>query len=126
MDSRDFGSRQGFGSRKPIPIKEGETIDVEIEGIGAKGDGIAKVQGYVIIVPNVKKGDKVKVKINAVRGKVSFAEVVGEGSSGGGNEEESGEDEGSEEKSSEEGEESEEDEEEDMGEDAGDLEEEEQ
>ena len=82
------------------------------------------MQGYVIIVPNVKKGDKVKVKINAVRGKVSFSEVVGEGSSGGGNEEESGE-EGSEEKSSEEGEESEEDEEEDMGEDAGDLEEEE-
>ncbi len=61
-----------------IPVKEGEIYDVEIEGIGEKGDGIAKISGYVIIVPNVKKGDRVKVKVNAVRGKVSFGEVVGE------------------------------------------------
>ena len=66
--------------RGPIPVKEGDTYDVEIEGIGEKGDGIAKVQGYVIIVPGVKKGDKVKVRINAVRGKVSFGEVVGDAS----------------------------------------------
>jgi len=117
MDSRDFGSRQGFGSRKPIPIKEGEIVDVEIEGIGAKGDGIAKVQGYVIIVPNVKKGDKVKVKINAVRGKVSFAEVVGEGSSGGN---EMQEDEGSGGESSESGESSAGEEEESEEEDSDD------
>ncbi len=63
-----------------IPVKEGDTYDVEIEGIGEKGDGIAKIKGYVIIVPNVKKGDRVKVKVNAVRGKVSFGEVIGEGS----------------------------------------------
>ncbi len=85
--NRDFGDgRGGFGdgerpARKsfgPIPVKEGDVYDVEIEGIGDKGDGIAKVQGYVIVVPNVKKGDHVKVKVNAVRGKVSFGEVVGE------------------------------------------------
>lgn len=84
---RDFGGeRGGFGdgerpARKsfgPIPVKEGDIYDVEIEGIGDKGDGIAKVQGYVIVIPNVKKGDHVKVKVNAVRGKVSFGEVVGE------------------------------------------------
>ena len=68
--------RSRFGD---IPVKEGDTYDVEIEGVGEKGDGIARVEGYVIIVPNVQKGDKVKVKINAVRGKVSFGEVVGEG-----------------------------------------------
>ncbi len=62
----------------PIPVKEGQEYDVEIEGIGEKGDGIAKVNGYVIVIPNVKKGDKVRVKVNAVRGKVSFGEVIGE------------------------------------------------
>jgi len=89
-EDRGFGgghSRGGFGgddrkpARKsfgPIPVKEGDVYDVEIEGIGDKGDGIAKVQGYVIVIPNVKKGDHVKVKVNAVRGKVSFGEVVGE------------------------------------------------
>lgn len=60
----------------PIPVKEGDTYEVEIEGIGEKGDGIARVNGYVIIVPNVQKGDNVKVKVNAVRGKVSFGEVL--------------------------------------------------
>ena len=82
--SRDFGNSR-FGDRKParksfgpIPVKEGDVYDVEIEGIGDKGDGIAKIQGYVIVVPNVKKGDKVKVKVNAVRGRVSFGEVIGQ------------------------------------------------
>ncbi len=64
-----------------IPVQEGQEYDVEIEGIGEKGDGIAKINGYVVIVPNVQKGDRVKVKVNAVRGKVSFAEVIGEATS---------------------------------------------
>ncbi len=64
--------------QKDVPVKEGEIYDVEIEGMGEKGDGIAKVRGYVIIVPGVKKGDKVKIKVTAVRGRVSFGEVVGE------------------------------------------------
>ncbi|MAG18313.1 MAG: hypothetical protein CL944_02465 [Candidatus Diapherotrites archaeon] len=67
--------RGKFGA---IPVKEGDIYDVEIEGIGEKGDGIARVNNYVIIVPNVQKGDKVKIKINAVRGKVSFGEVIGD------------------------------------------------
>lgn len=67
--------RQGFG---PVPVKEGETYDVTIEGIGEKGDGIAKIQGFVIVVPKTQQGQRVKVKITAVRGKVSFGEVVGE------------------------------------------------
>lgn len=62
--------------QKPIPVKEGDTYEVTIENIGEKGDGIAKVEGYVIIVPGAKKGEKVKVKVNAVRGKVSFGEII--------------------------------------------------
>src|SRR3989339_542560 len=69
--------RTRFG---PVPVKEGQEYDVEIEGIGEKGDGIAKIEGYVVIVPNVKKGDTVRVKINAVRGRVSFGEVIGQAS----------------------------------------------
>ncbi|MBI2597689.1 MAG: TRAM domain-containing protein, partial [Candidatus Diapherotrites archaeon] len=58
--------------QKPIPVKEGDTYEVTIENLGEKGDGIAKVKGYVIIIPNVKKGERVKIKVNAIRGKVSF------------------------------------------------------
>lgn len=69
-----YRNKPRFGEK---PVKEGTTYDLEIEGIGSKGDGIGKIQGFVIIVPGAKKGEKVKVKINAVRGKVAFAEKVG-------------------------------------------------
>ena len=82
MQFGERGDSRSRGSRGPIPVKEGDTYDVEIEGIGEKGDGIAKVNGYVIIVPNVKKGDMVKIRVNAVRGKVSFGEVIGEATAG--------------------------------------------
>ena len=73
MQDNKFGQKK---FQKPIPVKEGETYEVTIESIGAKGDGIAKVDGYVIIVPKTQKGQKVKIKINAIRGKVSFGEVI--------------------------------------------------
>ena len=72
---RRSGNGGGF-NQKPVPVKEGEEYEVTIEGIGEKGDGIAKIEGFVIVVPNTQKGQKVRVKVNAVRGKVSFAEVV--------------------------------------------------
>ena len=61
---------------REAPVKEGDEMDVEIEAVGEKGDGVAKVGGYVIFVPNTAKGDKVKVKITKALRKVGFAEVV--------------------------------------------------
>ena len=58
------------------PVKEGETHKVEIKAVGEKGDGIARVGGFVLFVPGVKKGDYVKIKITKVLQNVGFAEVV--------------------------------------------------
>ena len=58
------------------PIKENEEYNVKIEGIGEKGDGIAKITGYTIFVPDTKEGDEVKIKINRVLPRFAFAEVV--------------------------------------------------
>lgn len=60
------------------PVSAGETHDVWIKSVGEKGDGIARVGGFVLFVPNVKKGDYVKIKITKVLAKVGFAEVVGQ------------------------------------------------
>lgn len=86
-DSMNYGNRQrrSFG---PVPVKEGDIYDVVIEGIGEKGDGIAKIQGFVIVVPNTKQGQHCKVRVTAVRGKVSFGEVVGDSDAGASSEEE--------------------------------------
>ncbi len=66
--------------RSFAPVKVGEELDVKVEAVGEKGDGIAKVKGFVIFVPNTKQGDEVKVRITKVLRKVAFAEVVGAGS----------------------------------------------
>ena len=60
------------------PVKVGDEIDVKIEAVGEKGDGIAKQEGFVLFVPNTKEGQEVKIRITKVLRKVGFAEVVGE------------------------------------------------
>ena len=59
-----------------VPVKVGETYEVEINAVGEKGDGIARVKGFVLFVPNVKKGDFVKIRVTKVLPKVGFAEVA--------------------------------------------------
>ena len=61
------------------PINVGDELDVTIESVGAKGDGVAKVKGFVLFVPGVQKGDNVKVRVTKVFRKMGFAEVVGQG-----------------------------------------------
>ncbi len=64
------------GFRNP-PVQVGEEVDVKIEAVGEKGDGIAKRNGFVLFVPGVKEGDEVRIKITKVLRKVGFAEVIG-------------------------------------------------
>lgn len=59
-------------------MREGEEIDVRIEAVGEKGDGIAKKDGFVLFVPNTKAGDEVRIKITRVLAKVGFAEKIGD------------------------------------------------
>ena len=80
----------GFGNRprSPMgggasfaPVKVGEEMDVTIEAVGEKGDGICKKKGFVLFVPNTKQGDTVRIRVTKVLRKVGFAEVIGEATS---------------------------------------------
>lgn len=58
------------------PVKEGEQRNVEIEDIGEQGDGITRVErGFVVIVPDTEKGERVTIQITDVNQNVAFAEV---------------------------------------------------
>ena len=61
---------------RSVPIEEGETYDVTIEDIARQGDGIARVEGFVIFVPGTKVGDEVQIKVERVLPKFAFASVV--------------------------------------------------
>lgn len=59
------------------PVSEGEERTVDIEDIGEQGDGIARVErGYVIVVPDTEKGERVVIRITDVKPNVGFAEVL--------------------------------------------------
>ena len=75
MDS-EYGNRE---FRSFAPVKVGDELDVTIEAVGEKGDGIAKKEGFVLFVPNTNQGDNVRIRITKVLRKVGFAEVVGQG-----------------------------------------------
>lgn len=80
---QDRGSRGGgnFRPRNFAPVKVGDELNVKIEAVGEKGDGIAKKDGFVLFVPSTKQGDEVRIRVTRVLQKVGFAEVVGEKSS---------------------------------------------
>ncbi len=72
--------RNRFGGRGSAPVNVGDELDVKVEAVGEKGDGIAKKDGFVLFVPNTKAGDEVKIKVTKVLRNVGFAEVVGQAS----------------------------------------------
>ena len=82
-DRGDRGDRHGGSGRGinpnyflPKPVKVGDEVDVKIEAMASKGDGIAKKDGYVIFVSGAKQGDTVKAKITEVRARFAIAELV--------------------------------------------------
>ena len=78
------------GARRPVkavkkaakveeaPLVEGKVYELMVQDIGKKGDGIAKLDKYVIYVPGTAKGSIVKVFIEKIAGTVAFGRVVRE------------------------------------------------
>ncbi|MDK2891965.1 TRAM domain-containing protein [Methanohalophilus sp.] len=65
-----------FERNEPIaPVEAGESYDVVIEDIAKKGDGIARIEGFVIFVPGTEVGDEISIKVTKVMHKFAFAEV---------------------------------------------------
>lgn len=58
------------------PVEEGREYEVTIDAKGAKGDGIAHVDGFVIFVAGGNVGEKVKVRISAVKRTFAIGEKV--------------------------------------------------
>jgi len=68
--------RGGGGGYRPIPVKVGEEYDVVIESVGSRGDGIARIQGFIVFVPGSKVGDHLHVKIESVSRRFAVASPV--------------------------------------------------
>ena len=74
MSYRFRSSKPRFSAKKPVELdKEYET---EIQDMSRRGDGIARIQGFVIFVPNTKQGENVKFKITRVGNRFATGELV--------------------------------------------------
>ena len=71
-----YGSNDYNDKGSASPIKEGDEYDVKIEDVGREGDGITRIEGFVVFVSGAKVGDEVKIRITSTRRNFGFAEVV--------------------------------------------------
>ena len=72
----------GFRSFKPKPVEVGKEYDVTISDVSRRGDGIAKIDGFVIFVAGAKQGWQGKIRVTQVANRHATAQVVGEGAGG--------------------------------------------
>ncbi len=56
----------------------GDIIEVQIVELSRRGDGIARVRGFIIFVPGTKPGDQVRVKIKRIGQTYAVGERVSE------------------------------------------------
>lgn len=62
--------------RLTSPVRPGDTLDVDIVDIGNEGDGIARIEGFTVFVPDTNIGDRVSVRIVDVKPRFGFAERI--------------------------------------------------
>ena len=72
------GGDRGFnrGSPAPKPVEVGKEYEVDITEISRQGDGIARIQGFVIFVKNGKVKQNVKVKVKQVGDRFATAAPI--------------------------------------------------
>ena len=76
--SRDESSEVyvvGLG-RVDAPVTEGEVIEAEVSDVGDEGDGVVRVDGYVLFVEDADEGETVEVRVTETKPNFGFAERV--------------------------------------------------
>jgi predicted RNA-binding protein with TRAM domain len=75
-----FGSRGGsggggFGSFKK-PVEVGKEYNVTISDTSRRGEGIAKIDGFVIFVPGTKMGQSARIKVTQVSERFASGQII--------------------------------------------------
>ena len=73
MSEEGFRRNDNFG---PKPVEAGKEYDVQITEISRKGEGLARIHGFVIFVKEGKVGQNAKIRITQVGNRFATAEIV--------------------------------------------------
>jgi 23S rRNA (uridine2552-2'-O)-methyltransferase len=60
----------------PEDLRLGREYSVTIEDIGANGDGIARINGFVVFVKGAKKGENLNIRLRQVKYNFAFGERI--------------------------------------------------
>ena len=71
---REYSGRPRFNVKAPVEVDK--EYEAKIEDISRRGDGIAKIEGFVIFVSNTEQGEHVKFKITRVGNRFAIGELV--------------------------------------------------
>lgn len=77
-----YGQRRGgFRERGrprfiPKPVETGKEYDVDIVEKSRRGEGVARIQGLVLFIPNTNPGDHVTIKVTKISSRFAEAIVV--------------------------------------------------
>jgi predicted RNA-binding protein with TRAM domain len=65
-----------YGINREQPVEIDKEYEAKIEDISRRGDGIARIKGFIIFVPNTKRGEQVKFKITRVGNRFATGELT--------------------------------------------------
>ncbi len=74
---RPIRKRKGkTGAAPAAAVEEGKELEVNIDSISKKGDGVAHVGKYILYISGVKVGQRVKIRITRISGQVAFTQKI--------------------------------------------------
>jgi predicted RNA-binding protein with TRAM domain len=74
-----YGSRGGYGRSSGgfnKPVEVGKEYNVSISDTSRRGEGIARIEGFVVFVPGTKQGQNVRIKVTQVSERFASGQVV--------------------------------------------------
>jgi predicted RNA-binding protein with TRAM domain len=62
--------------KKEPPVELGDELEVNIIDVCPSGDGMTRIQGYVIVVPKAKPRERVTIKVTEVGEKQAIGQII--------------------------------------------------
>jgi len=75
-DVREESDFRGPRRFPPKPVKIDEEYEVDIKEMSQRGDGIARIEGFVVFVPQTKTGEHVRIRVTRISRKFAEAELI--------------------------------------------------
>jgi len=73
-----FRREEGYSSsmQSPAPVTVDAEYDVEIVDISRKGDGVARIEGFVVFIAGTTVGDQAKIQVDRVMNRFAIGHKI--------------------------------------------------